>query len=1085
MENKKDEFMPPISRRQFNKLTVAAGAGLMFGGSFFSGCGSSGTDERLSGGTEVHTLHFDLSHLDEDGEHILHTDAMHYKLQKHTAESLAKTAYGSDGYNIPTHYAEDVEFTSAKSHAYHVTTTDPVRGPGFVMAALHIPQASRDKAEKEARESGRYMDAEMQRAFRAAGDACTQQDQLTDDFVTGFDSAKALVFHHPEISSLDPDTAAKVEIHIHNSVGVSNLAQKICKLGPAYTHDPMYDDGWCVLVPINGVDGKPKLDKSGNQIYDYKFNPLLSDYIRSAVHEVLKAIKNDPDLDGVMYTSHPVGSEDNEPADDGGSGTRAALRHDLRSGEQLSATATGYRHNVLYRSPTLTSVSPRQFSVLLKNWNFLWYGMYVEYLDATGKPITVSEPGGFVSSINKIDPLDSFFLKSLESDTMKWEGIVQSPPTFFGVPLPSAAMYDITLPDGAVSVRLSLCGPGAFGKVDYSAALIPGIGLSALLNLILPMVFLWSGSGLDENASLWDIMKKPAVMFSTLSVIIKAISEVLSPSEANGIGLVASLETLLVKIEQRLLQVMYDGTVTGMSDWFAEKEAEEQAEESIPFAGWALRIVTVVGTIADLHVSVAEICTLPVAIQNTVTFTNTVNLTVNCDTGNYQFPEEATYYEVQFKITDSSYPAATPLGFDLSAATRASTQFTIDIDGIPTSGLNTDQVEIWFYDGRNRGFLAAHGIANFANRTESASANVTASVTIIQNPYPIDSQTVYDQSRKLAYASGKYIWQKTNLTDPVPTSTDCVTGVCELGNINIWVPGGMIGYSWTTQNANHIKNINAKEDDPNPGMKILDSSGSSSIAPVFYDKEAPRDMANGNHFFLETQNASTDNPIYNLRKLSLDKTSNTFKAGGSWGRFRIELDRIAAHPQGYIVGISKVYSKMAVLQLPAQAYDDDDHSNNAVLKLGEGVGDRLIKTPVALTISHTGAILILQGDTGAMSVRAFDVSGNPWNYFMNETSSSLDLTAIDSGAFWLDISIDATDYIYILSYTGTGSVSSDYHLDVYDKNGTYIVRNSGIAVHAMMVDKFRTLYTLNQEMISGSGIVEPSVSVWLPKEKNG
>ena len=1099
MKKKREGFVPPISRRQFNKLTLAAGASLMFGGSIFSGCNSSDSDTGYPKGTENHTLHFDLSRLDADGEHILHTDAVHYTLQKHTPETLAKTAFGSDGYNIPTHYAEDVSFTSNKAHAFHVTTTHPERGPGFIMAALHIPQAARDKAGKEAREKGLYADAQTRRSFRDAGDVCSQQDEITDDFLTGFDSAKALVFHHPEISSLDPDTAAKVEVHINNSSAVSNLASQICSLGPAYEHDDAYDDGWCVLVPLKDADGNPKLDANNNQIYDYQFNPDLNTYIRDAVHEVLKAVKNDQDLNGVMYTSHPVGSDENEPVeDDSDNSTGSTKRHNLRDGENLTATFTGYRHNVHYMAPSLTSVSPREFSIVLANWNFLWYGLYVEYLDAAGNPISVSESGSFVSSINSLAqtasdsgsnvspgaglaPTFSSFLENLESDTMKWEAVVQSPPTLFGVPLPTANKYYITLPDGAVSVRLSLCGPGAFGKVDYSAALLPGIALSILFNMCLPMYFLWSGSGLDENASLWDIIKRPSNMFSILMVGINAINTVMNFNDANGLGLLCSLESLLAKLTQCLIQVMVNGTVSGMKDWFVEKESEEQADEAIPFLGWAVRILTVVGTIADMNISVAEVCTLPVAIQNTVTFTNTVELTVNCDSGYFQFPDKATYYEVRFKITDSDYPTAAFIGYDLDAATRAGTQFTVNISNIPTSGLDTDKVEIWFYDDRNKGFLAAHGIADFSNSTSSSTANIPAEITIIQNPYPIDANTVYHQARKLAYSNGNYVWRKTGLTDPAPVSPDCSAGLCELGNISIWVPEGMIGYSWTTRNRYHIKNINAKEDDPTPGMKILNSSDSTILPPIFYDKEAPRGTVDGNHFYLEPKDTSTSNPIYELRKLNLDKTTGTYNAGGSWGRFRINLDRIAAHPQGYIVGISKVYSKMAVLQLPSVAYDDDNHSNNAIIKFGEGVGDRLIKTPLALTVSHTGAILILQGDTGVMAIRSFDVHGNPWNFFSGGTSSVLNLTQVDSDAVWLDISIDDTELIFLLSYTGSGASASDYHLDVYKNDGTHVVRNSGIAVHSMIVDKFRTLYTLNQEMISGSSIIEPSVSVWLPE----
>lgn len=42
------------------------------------------------------------------------------------------------------------------------------------------------------------------------------------------------------------------------------------------------------------------------------------------------------------------------------------------------------------------------------------------------------------------------------------------------------------------------------------------------------------------------------------------------------------------------------------------------------------------------------------------------------------------------------------------------------------------------------------------------------------------------------------------------------------------------------------------------------------------------------------------------------------------------------------------------------------------------------------------------------------------------------------------------------------------------------MRNPGIAVARIVVDKFRDLYSLNYETVKSSPIIEPSVSVWAP-----
>jgi hypothetical protein len=166
-----------------------------------------------------------------------------------------------------------------------------------------------------------------------------------------------------------------------------------------------------------------------------------------------------------------------------------------------------------------------------------------------------------------------------------------------------------------------------------------------------------------------------------------------------------------------------------------------------------------------------------------------------------------------------------------------------------------------------------------------------------------------------------------------------------------------------------------------------------------------------------------------------------------------------------------------VLKVADQPYADDATTNHAVVKLGYGDTEKLVKKPQSLTISRTGAILILQGES-AVAVKAYDVSGNPWPFFNNGTASSFPLDEPD--AKWLDIAIDDTEMLFILSYTGTGMMKNDYRLDVYDKTGTRVFRNTGVPVARMVVDKWRRVYSLNQETMKNSPIVEPTVSVWMP-----
>ncbi len=88
---------------------------------------------------------------------------------------------------------------------------------------------------------------------------------------------------------------------------------------------------------------------------------------------------------------------------------------------------------------------------------------------------------------------------------------------------------------------------------------------------------------------------------------------------------------------------------------------------------------------------------------------------------------------------------------------------------------------------------------------------------------------------------------------------------------------------------------------------------------------------------------------------------------------------------------------------------------------------------------------------------------------------------------YLDIGCETKGFIYVLSYEGTGGAQSDYHLDIYNPDGSWLSRtpenptSPGVNGARMIVDQWRNLYTLNYETILGpNNRTEPSISTWTP-----
>jgi hypothetical protein len=78
------------------------------------------------------------------------------------------------------------------------------------------------------------------------------------------------------------------------------------------------------------------------------------------------------------------------------------------------------------------------------------------------------------------------------------------------------------------------------------------------------------------------------------------------------------------------------------------------------------------------------------------------------------------------------------------------------------------------------------------------------------------------------------------------------------------------------------------------------------------------------------------------------------------------------------------------------------------------------------------------------------------------------------------MTVEATGYIYVLSYQNSGRTADDYRIDIYDPNGAWLSRTTGVAAARCALDKWRNLFTLNYEALRGRLGLEPSLSEWIP-----
>jgi hypothetical protein len=271
--------------------------------------------------------------------------------------------------------------------------------------------------------------------------------------------------------------------------------------------------------------------------------------------------------------------------------------------------------------------------------------------------------------------------------------------------------------------------------------------------------------------------------------------------------------------------------------------------------------------------------------------------------------------------------------------------------------------------------------------------------------------------------------------------------------------------------------------DPQSGYMISQCgipSGATLTYSLFSNTAGPPAPASSN-FYLDT----TSNVV---RRIRLDLTPPDYDPpmnGEAWGALNLESTDLLLHPSGRLVSINRALHKMEILNLPSAPLADADAQVKLLAQVHAGAGTRpgLMMGPAAAAVSPDGVILVLENDNSR--IQAFDAGGNPVQFFKQQpVPYFLNLTATAGGdTQYLDIAIEYTGYIYILSFDG-----QVYRLDIYGpgQSGTQpISTTTSINAGKLTIDFWRNVYTLNYEVLrlpDGTipGVTEPSVSLWTP-----
>ncbi|RDD82188.1 hypothetical protein DVJ77_07100 [Dyella tabacisoli] len=753
----------------------------------------------------------------------------------------------------------------------------------------------------------------------------------------------------------------------------------------------------------------------------------------------------------------------------------------LRTAHLYVREPNGVERSVWSAAPT-TKGKYGQLRVDMKNEWLRHLVAYAEFFDASGRVIKPENfPGNMPSS------LSPYFD---HHDTKRYIDLIDPVTTIFGVPIPADTQtLKIDVPESASSVKLYWGGLGT-GEFDATVCLL-GILCTAVIEMALPIYLLVKGASEKNTGIIHNLMKDPKVRMGIYSLGIGVTTGYAfgaSQDPGKTIGRVATVVLpKLAKLEAKKFSL-----------YLAQKAGEAVAKRAVPLINLAFLALDTTITLMQLAQTTAAVLQSPFYYTTELTRTFDLRGRVLPDPAFNKFPDHHDRMVVRV-LYDSGNTL--PVQEIRLPGETLSKPLPFEFNGIAAGG--RVKVMVFFYAAN--GWQSAMGASGWVDAKGAQGSSVLALDVVVKNALiPLSRQSVYEHRQSIVFEGGRHRWKQR----PAPTTTittaptDDGHRLLSMGGITVAQRPGMLGYSWQANGLNRprdrpgpptdgamhtMQNLSLLED---PEASYASSPlGFSLPCGVAYDLGSAED-GSGASFYLDPSGGDYDdirNPAggYHLRRIALSLHEKPLFEPGkreSWGRFSAPVDRFVVHPQGYAAGVSADTSKLYLLKLAAPKKNEEATVASPYSGEGERVG--LLLQPCAIAVALDGRLLVLE--QGNNRIQSFDISGNPVPYFkpkgQTEKSAVLPLRQVGAmGTTYLDLSVEAKGYLFVLAYDGNGSQPEHYRIDIYEPDGSFLVSTPRVAAARIAVDLARSLYTLNWETLSGPDRrTEPSLSMWLP-----
>ena len=495
-----------------------------------------------------------------------------------------------------------------------------------------------------------------------------------------------------------------------------------------------------------------------------------------------------------------------------------------------------------------------------------------------------------------------------------------------------------------------------------------------------------------------------------------------------------------------------------------------------------------------------ELALSPWTFVDDLTFTHDLTIELRPDPGDTTFPAAADHYTVTALFDDG-----TPRVQTLAMPTPVPTLPNVVFHDVPLGG--QVNVSVAFHragTATSVDVLLGKGSTGLVPNTL---ANPVPPLVIEELKFPIDASTKYVHKEKTEIdPSGVHVW-KTTASAPTQNASNTSCGgpetVCAGNAITVRqgtsqpLSPGYVGYAWRGQSS-----------DPSIGkactgggnglldtvanLNTADASLGYVTTPCGLDpgvRVAYNLLSHGSaNFYVDTSDLTAPT----LRQVTLGTTPSIDGplSGKAWGVLNLASDALLLHPAGHVISLNALAHKLETHRLPAAPLPDADAKRQLRAQVHGGQGTRagLMTTPQHAAVAPDGTVLVLEAGDASRGkpsrLQAFNLSANPVRFFARQAEPYfliLTDTPNDQNWLYLDLAVEFTGFIYVLSYNANSFV---YRLDIYhpSQTGTKpISTTTNFNAAKIAIDFWRNVYALNYEtLVQPKGLAEPSVSLWVP-----